>query len=158
MKAILVLLILALSTFTIIRAEEGFIRRMEFSSLKKRGDVNAKITFYDDDQLDNSACYGNNGIRSYNAKPSDRIGAMSMRGLEKCYQCLKITNPRNNRSVTVKIIDKCVGCAKNQVDLTPSAFKQIADLDLGIVNIKWTPVSCPPKGRFPTFEKKRKTK
>lgn len=147
--------ILALSAFTIITAEEGVVRRMEFSLLKKR-DVKSKITFYEDDQLNNAACYGRDGIPNYNAKPSDRIGAMSNKNM--CYQCVKITNPKNRKSVIVKIIDKCEGCAKNQIDLTRQAFASIANTNDGIVKVTWKGVACPSRGRFPTSEKKKKKK
>jgi expansin (peptidoglycan-binding protein) len=152
MKVFLLALILAL-TFTLITAEEGFVRSMEFSLLKKR-DISSKMTFYEDDQLNNAACYGRDGIRSYNAKPSDRIGAVSNNNM--CYQCIKITNPKNRKSVIVKIVDECEGCAKNNIDVTRSAFSSIANLDDGIVKITWKGVACPSKGRFPTFEKNKK--
>ncbi|RGB31222.1 hypothetical protein C1646_709527 [Rhizophagus diaphanus] len=152
---VLLAFILALSAFTIITAEEGVIRRMEFSLLKKR-DFNSKMTFYEDDQLNNAACYGRDGIPKYNAKPSDRIGAMSNNNM--CYQCVKITNPKNKKSVVVKIVDKCEGCPKNNIDLTRSAFASIANTNDGIVKIKWKGVACPSKGRFPTTEKNKKKK
>ncbi|KAF8994190.1 RlpA-like double-psi beta-barrel-protein domain-containing protein-containing protein [Cyathus striatus] len=35
------------------------------------------------------------------------------------------------RVVNVKVTDRCVGCAYGDVDLTPSAFTQLADLSVG---------------------------
>uniref|UniRef100_A0A1D1XZV4 Expansin-like protein 5 n=1 Tax=Anthurium amnicola TaxID=1678845 RepID=A0A1D1XZV4_9ARAE len=151
---ILYILSFILSIITITTAEEGFVRRMDFS-LKKRGATSAKMTFYDGDQLDNAACYGRDGIPSYNAKPSDMIAAMSIKNSNMCYQCLKVTNPKNKKSCIVKLIDFCAGCPKNNIDMTPTAFSSIANQDDGIVSIRWEPVSCPSKGRFPTLEKKK---
>jgi len=150
MKVILAF-ILALIALTIVTAEEGIVRRMDFSSLRKRGLTKGKITFFEDDQLENAACYGRDGLPNYNAKPTDMIGAM--KGLSKCYVCLQITNPSNKKKVIVKIIDQCEGCPTNNIDLTPKAFATVADPNDGIVSITWTPVTCPSKGRFPTFEK-----
>lgn len=149
---------LALFAFIVntITAEEGFITTsINHSHIKKR-DVKSLITFYEDDQLNNAACYGRDGIPNYNAKPSDRIGAMINNGM--CYKCVKITNPKNKKSVIVKIIDKCAGCKKNQIDLTRSAFASIANTDDGIVKVTWKGVACPSKGRFPTLEKNKKKK
>ncbi|GBB91348.1 hypothetical protein RclHR1_01860002 [Rhizophagus clarus] len=149
------LIYLALTFALTINAEEWFVRSMNHSLVKKR-DVNSLITFYEDDQLNNAACYGRDGLPNYNAKPSDRIGAILNDGM--CYQCVKITNPENSKSVVVKIIDKCAGCKKNQIDLTKSSFASIANPDDGIVKVTWKGVSCPSSGRFPTFEKKKNKK
>ncbi|KAF8994182.1 RlpA-like double-psi beta-barrel-protein domain-containing protein-containing protein [Cyathus striatus] len=35
------------------------------------------------------------------------------------------------RSVTVRITDRCVGCAYGDIDLTPAAFQQLADQSVG---------------------------
>src|SRR6266496_3159507 len=85
-------LIFTLSITNITAEEEGFVRSRDFS-LNKRGQP-AKITFYEDDQLENAACYGRDGMPDYNAKPSDMIAAT---GKNMCYQCLQITNPRNKK-------------------------------------------------------------
>jgi len=115
--------------------------------------VDAQITFFDGDQLKNSACYGTNGVRSYDANESDMIAAMHMDELELCYKCIEIRNPANNNSIIVKVIDICADCPPDNIDLTPTAFKQLADLDLGRVDIEWRPLDeCPDKGRWPIFE------
>jgi len=44
---------------------------------------------------------------------------------------------RNGKSVTVKITDRCTGCAEFDLDFSPSAFDQLADPDLGRVDITW---------------------
>lgn len=37
----------------------------------------------------------------------------------------------NGKTVNAKVVDKCPGCAANDVDLSPAAFEKLADLELG---------------------------
>ncbi|CAG8541969.1 3169_t:CDS:1 [Paraglomus brasilianum] len=122
-------------------------------TLTKRA-VGAQITYYEGPDLKNSACYGRNGLRVYNAKPSDFIGAMWMNKFEMCYQCIEIKNGKV-KTIVVKIIDKCAGCPKGHknVDLTKGAFSKLANPIDGRVAIMWRPLpNCPTKGAWPTFE------
>jgi expansin (peptidoglycan-binding protein) len=41
------------------------------------------------------------------------------------------------KSVDVKVVDECMGCAERDLDFSPSAFSQIADKDLGRIDITW---------------------
>jgi len=139
--------------FTIVTANFG--KRDTFATIKKRAlkSGNGDATWFEAVDLENSACYGRNGLRRYDAKSSDFIGAMAMRGQSMCYKCIEITNERNGKSVTVKIIDKCAGCEPNKdIDLTKEAFTQLADLDEGRIPISWKACACPRRGRFPKFE------
>ncbi|ORY02092.1 hypothetical protein K493DRAFT_196272, partial [Basidiobolus meristosporus CBS 931.73] len=52
-----------------------------------------------------------------------------------CGKCLKVYTRLG--SVVVKVRDLCATCSKGDVDLTPTAFKRIAPLHLGRVNVKW---------------------
>ncbi|KAG2202634.1 hypothetical protein INT47_002066 [Mucor saturninus] len=54
-----------------------------------------------------------------------------------CGKQIKITNPANGKSVTVKIVDTCPPCASGSVDLSPAAFGAIADLSAGRIKINW---------------------
>ncbi|KAG0006577.1 hypothetical protein BGZ65_006435 [Modicella reniformis] len=56
-----------------------------------------------------------------------------------CGQCLQVTGP--NGTVQVQVVDMCPGCKSGSVDLSPSAFSKIADLDKGRVPISWE--RCP---------------
>lgn len=50
----------------------------------------------------------------------------------------KIRVSYQDRSVTVRVVDRCERCVGNDVDLSPSAFKQvIGDLALGRVKASW---------------------
>jgi len=130
----------------------------DLTGLAKRDNkYNAQVTWYDGQDLNNAACYGSSGVQVYNAKPTDFIGAMWMRNLEMCYQCLEIKNGKAKvESIIVKIVDKCAGCPPDgkNVDLTQTAFQKLASLDDGRIEIVWRPLpNCPKTGAWPTFEK-----
>ncbi|CAO3600482.1 unnamed protein product [Absidia cylindrospora] len=52
-----------------------------------------------------------------------------------CDRRIRVTGPKG--TVTVKVVDTCPGCEYGSVDLSPSSFKQIADLSDGRVKITW---------------------
>jgi len=55
-----------------------------------------------------------------------------------CGKKVQITNPVNNKSVTVTIADACPTCQNsNSIDLSVAAFKKLATLDQGMVGINW---------------------
>jgi len=50
----------------------------------------------------------------------------------------KIKATYKGKSVTVTVTDRCVGCAKNDLDFAPSAFDQLADEALGrLTGMTW---------------------
>ncbi|KAF5329691.1 hypothetical protein D9619_008949 [Psilocybe cf. subviscida] len=41
-------------------------------------------------------------------------------------------------SVVATVVDKCVGCASSDIDLSPAAFSQLASTDLGRIHgVSW---------------------
>ncbi|KAJ1677109.1 hypothetical protein EV182_006860 [Spiromyces aspiralis] len=52
-----------------------------------------------------------------------------------CGKKAKVTH--GGKSVTVTIVDTCPPCTKGSLDLSPTAFKQLADLDEGRIPITW---------------------
>ncbi len=42
------------------------------------------------------------------------------------------------RSVDLTVVDRCVGCKSTDIDVTTSAFQQLADIDLGRVTVTWS--------------------
>ncbi|KAF5329383.1 hypothetical protein D9619_008950 [Psilocybe cf. subviscida] len=41
-------------------------------------------------------------------------------------------------SVVVTVVDKCIGCATNDIDLSPAAFSQLANTDVGRIHgVTW---------------------
>ncbi|KAL1921992.1 uncharacterized protein VTP21DRAFT_10634 [Calcarisporiella thermophila] len=112
-----------------------------------------RVTWYDGGNLNNAACYGRNGLKPYNGRNSDMIGAIKG-GLNMCYKCIEVRS--GGKSVVVKLVDLCAGCAKNgNIDLTRSAFSKLGNPDAGILNISWRPLSkCPASGNWPKYEEK----
>jgi expansin len=52
-----------------------------------------------------------------------------------CGASVRVTGPKGQ--VTVRIVDKCPGCAVGGLDLSKQAFMRIADTSQGIVNVTW---------------------
>jgi len=61
-----------------------------------------------------------------------------------CGTCVHLVGPQGE--VSVRIVDQCPGCAQGHIDLSPQAFAEIADLQLGIVDIQWQYVPCDVQG------------
>lgn len=51
---------------------------------------------------------------------------------------LKLRLRRNGKSVDVKIVDRCVGCAETDLDVTEAVFKKLANLNQGRVPVEWS--------------------
>lgn len=49
----------------------------------------------------------------------------------------KINAHYQGKTVQVTVTDRCEGCAYNDLDFSPAAFKQIADQSLGRIKITW---------------------
>ncbi|KAF9439081.1 hypothetical protein BGZ76_000043 [Entomortierella beljakovae] len=111
-----------------------------------------KSTWFNGHDLKGAACYGDLlGNSRVNAGDSWHIGAVHMAsyiGGEKaaCFECAKVT--AGKRSVIVRIIDDCAGCAPNQIDLTASAFKVLAPLSKGVVKTRYEFIRCPYSGKL----------
>ena len=55
-----------------------------------------------------------------------------------CGRSMVVTGP-DGKTVTVTVADTCPGCAPGSVDLTPTAFQQLAPLEVGrLQGISWT--------------------
>jgi hypothetical protein len=55
----------------------------------------------------------------------------------QCHVPLTATVTHGDKSIQVKIVDRCVGCAVNDIDLTPAAFAALADMALGRTSVTW---------------------
>ena len=95
-----------------------------------------KITWYASNDLKNPQC----GDGSWNPTNNCHIGAVmaGWGGGPKCGEFVQLCNEKMkpNKCVKVRIVDKCAGCKERHVDLTKSAFKQLApshSLDEGVV-------------------------
>lgn len=61
-----------------------------------------------------------------------------------CGGFIEVTGPQG--SMIVRVVDQCPGCPAGDVDLSPEAFAQIAELSAGRVPISWQLVSMPLDG------------
>jgi len=88
------------------------------------------------------------GNCSFDASPEDLlVGAMNDRDYgtaDWCGGCVEVDGP--DGSVTVRIVDRCPGCAPGDIDLSREAFGQIAPLSAGRVPITWREVPCNVSG------------
>ncbi|KAJ6145396.1 hypothetical protein N7470_009291 [Penicillium chermesinum] len=50
---------------------------------------------------------------------------------------LKIRIRRNDKSVDVKVVDRCTGCAATDLDVTEAVFEKVANLEQGRVTMEW---------------------
>jgi expansin (peptidoglycan-binding protein) len=50
---------------------------------------------------------------------------------------LKVRIRRDGESVDAKVVDRCVGCAETDLDVTESVFGMVAELAQGRVTMEW---------------------
>ncbi|KAJ7057959.1 hypothetical protein C8F01DRAFT_1027365 [Mycena amicta] len=55
----------------------------------------------------------------------------------QCHIPMTATVTHGDKSIQVKIVDRCEGCAEGDIDLTPAAFAALADMSLGRTSVKW---------------------
>src|SRR3954470_3546186 len=83
------------------------------------------------------------GNCSFDPTPNDlMVGAMNhddSTGAGLCGAFVMINGPQGD--VMVRIVDQCPECLAGDIDLSPQAFSQIADLIRGRVPISWRIVS-----------------
>jgi expansin (peptidoglycan-binding protein) len=88
------------------------------------------------------------GNCSFEPSPDDlRVAALNTEdyaGSALCGACLSVHGP--DGSITVRIVDRCPGCAKGDIDLSESAFAAIAPLERGRVPVSWSLVPCEVSG------------
>ena len=103
---------------------------LESRSAKKSGHA----TFYSVKKSGEPSCGGK-------ADNDDLVVALSKHRMGKkekklCGEKIKVQGKTG--SVTVKVIDTCPECDKNDIDLSPAAFKKIAHKKDGRVKVKWS--------------------
>ncbi|KAJ7661982.1 hypothetical protein DFH06DRAFT_363260 [Mycena polygramma] len=55
----------------------------------------------------------------------------------QCHVPLTATVTHGDVSIQVQIVDRCTGCAVDDIDLTPAAFAALADTALGRTSVTW---------------------
>ena len=51
---------------------------------------------------------------------------------------MKLRLRRDGTSVDVTVVDRCVGCAETDLDVTEAVFEKVADLYQGRVEVEWS--------------------
>ncbi|KAF9357286.1 hypothetical protein BGX26_003985 [Mortierella sp. AD094] len=140
----------------------AFVSLTEASEPKQNVRFGKKVfghsTWFNGHDLKAVACYGDlENNSNVNAGDGWHIGAVHMDFYKSeksvCFECVKITalkksSKQPTRSVVVRIIDDCAGCHPTQIDLTASAFKQLANLNDGVVYTQYEFVRCPTRGNL----------
>ncbi|KAG0283393.1 hypothetical protein BGZ96_012234 [Linnemannia gamsii] len=65
------------------------------------------------------------------------MNAAQMGGTSQCGKSVKISY--GGKTTTAKVVDTCPSqfCSSGSLDLSQAAFKELAPLDVGVINIKW---------------------
>ncbi|KAJ5104851.1 hypothetical protein NUU61_002198 [Penicillium alfredii] len=58
-----------------------------------------------------------------------------------CGACVSITGPIGN-SIKAMVVDQCPSCQSNHLDLFENAFTELSALASGVIDVKWSYVSC----------------
>ncbi|KAF5330275.1 hypothetical protein D9758_014457 [Tetrapyrgos nigripes] len=82
---------------------------------------------------------------------SDKIVAIAKSRYDEnnganCGQWVSITDQKNGRHAYALILDSCQSCGRQDLDMSPSLFKQFEPLSIGELNIEW---NFMPKGWHP---------
>lgn len=85
---------------------------------------NGEITFY-------AVGLGTCEVVNHDGEPIVAVSA-AIFSLALCGKSITVT--ANGKTVTGIIQDKCMGCAKDDVDLSPSLFSQLADFSVGRIH------------------------
>lgn len=102
------------------------------------GEAAGQATYYDATGAGNC---------SFDASPDRMVAAINAEdyGVASwCGACLAVQGPAGE--VTVRVVDKCPGCAKGDLDLSRQAFEKISPLSAGRVPITWKLVACDVQG------------
>ncbi len=99
-----------------------------------------KATYYDADGT--GSCSFDAGTTDGNLVAALNDEDWNHAGL--CGACAAVTGPMG--TVTVRIVDKCPGCASGDLDLSREAFAKVAQLSAGRVPINWHVTECPVAG------------
>ena len=64
-------------------------------------------------------------------------GLLNCDAASQCHIPLTATVKHGDKSIQVKIVDRCEACAIGDIDLTPTAFAALADMSLGRTSVEW---------------------
>ncbi|KAI0082588.1 hypothetical protein K474DRAFT_1655392 [Panus rudis PR-1116 ss-1] len=103
-----------------------------------------KITWYTGHDLENPSCWSN---PTWAPTDESFACALTLEGWTtrpKCFKFIELCNTPK-KCVHVRVVDSCAGCApgSKHVDLTQAAFKELADLGEGLLNVQMRQATDP---------------
>lgn len=54
-----------------------------------------------------------------------------------CGMKLRARRPDGDRSIDLKVVDRCTGCQYRDLDVSPGAFQRLAEIAQGRVSVEW---------------------
>ncbi|THH33698.1 hypothetical protein EUX98_g556 [Antrodiella citrinella] len=108
------------------------------ASLKGEGSAEpVTITWYTGHDLENPSCWPNPVWAPTDASFACALTLEGWVTRPKCFKFLELCNTPK-KCVFVRVVDSCAGCKKGSkhVDLTQAAFKELATLDEGLLQVQ----------------------
>lgn len=102
------------------------------------------ITWYTGHDLENPSCWPNPEWQPSDASFACALTLAGWTTRPKCFKFLELCNTPK-KCVFVRVVDSCAGCAKGSkhVDLTQAAFKQLATLEEGLLQVQMRQATDP---------------
>lgn len=66
---------------------------------------------------------------------------------QACDRCIRVRGSKG--TVVLRVVDRCVGCGRNGVDIAKGSFPSVADIRVGRVDVRWDFVACVPASTVP---------
>jgi hypothetical protein len=126
------------------------IKRSGAARLAKRG-FRAIITWYTGHDLLNPSCVSHSGWHPTDNSLASALTINWPGSKPKCGDFIKVRAKNSNKSIIVRVVDSCGGCASGSahVDLTLRAFKALYNVNVGLVTgLQASIVSSPVKGKW----------
>ncbi|KAI8629347.1 riboflavine-aldehyde-forming enzyme [Xylariaceae sp. FL1651] len=80
----------------------------------------------------------NPGLGSCGQTNSDNDPIVALSPSQQSGNCGKsIKIQYQDKTATAQVVDTCAGCGSGSIDVSPSVFKQLANLDQGRVGVTW---------------------
>ncbi|KAF8605290.1 hypothetical protein BDV93DRAFT_521628 [Ceratobasidium sp. AG-I] len=116
-----------------------------WNSLKGAGKAQGvTITWYTGEDLQNPSCWPESDWAPTDASFACALTLQGWTTKPSCFKFLELCNGPD-KCIFVRVVDTCAGCKKGSkhVDLTKSAFAELADLDVGILTVQMRMASNP---------------
>ncbi|CAE6477881.1 unnamed protein product [Rhizoctonia solani] len=132
--ALLSLLVLALGAPTPVALSETELQASA-EDLDARSVIEARANSGKGTWYNPSVGTGACGWRNKDSELVVALGPSKFKKVKKCGQ--SITVKSGGKSVNVKVVDLCPSCGGGSVDLSPAAFKKLAPLSKGVIQVNW---------------------